>query len=170
MALSFIHPTGTRCPCCGLDGSWLERRVSHSGDALASQGMERGFWAGGTTGLAHLSCPHDLSPHLHALFPCFGHSDIQEPAPRDSHRPRAETHQSPQPLGAASTQSATVRRLRNLSRVGKRLSYQLISCMLMATEAGNKSNSMSHAATSRRRPPPLFRVDLHQVSRLYLEF
>lgn len=94
--------TGTGHPWGGSDGSWLERRVSQPGDALPGQGLETVFGAGGTAGLAHLSCPHELSPYLHALPLSLGTQTRWGTAPRDSHHPRGETHRSPQPLRGAS--------------------------------------------------------------------
>lgn len=162
--------TGTGHPWGGLDGSWLERRVSQPGDALPSQGLETGFWAGGTAGLAHLSCPYELCPHLHALPLYLGTQTRSALGNGSQGQPPSQSWDPSEPTAPPRSQHtiSCCKEAKAPGQARKGFFYQLIRCMLMATKAGNKSHSMSHAATSRHRPPPLLKVELHRVSCLYL--
>lgn len=146
------------------------RGESQPGDALPGQGLETGFWAGGTTGLAHLSCPHELSPHLHPLPLSLGTQTRRAPENGSQGQPPSQGRDPLEPTAPLRSQHtiSCSKEAETPGRARKGLFYQLIRCMLMAIEAGNKSNSMSQAAASGQRPPPLFKAELHQVSCLYL--
>lgn len=59
-----------------------EEESFEPGDALTAEVLETGFWAGGTAGLVHLSCPHALAPSFHDLPLSLGTQ-----TPSQSHNP-----------------------------------------------------------------------------------